>query len=223
MPDQGANANMVSSTIRKRRTAKVLANSGHWIEYDESVVNLMNEEVQLAIEDAGYAPFHYHRNAEGVGEPWRFHVIRYEHCRVLSSKLADWYPDMKPGNKLPSMLAACGCLVLVNWLPQFGWSSEDKKQIQVDEEHLAATAAAVQNFLLSLTARGLKTYWSSGGFFRLESMFTRLGISTTEKLLAAVFVDYGANEGVEIVSGKQHEARSNSSTWTNFVRQVSEV
>ena len=76
----------------------------------------------------------------------------------------------------------------------------------------------IQNLLLVLTARGLGNYWSSGGFFRTRVMFEKLGIDTRERLLGAVFVDYGAPESeVEIISGKQRDNRSEASSWTRVI------
>ena len=123
------------------------------------------------------------------------------------------------------MLSACGALVLINWLPQFASSESSehtpKKQQQIDEEHLAATAVATQNFLLALTAKGLGTYWSSGGFFRTPKMFDKLGIDSSEKLLSAIFVDYGTeftNGAVtQRIAGKHRDARANFSKWTREV------
>ena len=218
MTNEDQTAETVSKTIHDRRTAKVLANENCELFHSDQVLKRCDGLVGEAITDAGMAPFHYDRGLNGIAEPWRFHWIKQQECRNLSKQLPDWYPEMKPSNKLPAMLAACGSLVLINWLPQFGWSTEDQKQLQIDEEHLAATAAATQNFLLSLTSRGLKTYWSSGGFFRMDSMFDRLGIASTEKLLAAIFVDYGAADNVEIVSGKQHGNRQAYSAWTTTIQ-----
>ena len=116
------------------------------------------------------------------------------------------------------MLAACGALVLVNWLPQFDAELVREKQQQINEEHLAATAAAVQNLLLSLTANNLRTYWSSGGFFRSPLMFEKLGIPAHEKLLAAVFVDYGVSvEQAETIPGANHPLRSHFRKWTTEI------
>ena len=116
------------------------------------------------------------------------------------------------------MLAACGALVLVNWIPQFDDDARQEKQIQINEEHLAATAAATQNLLLKLTACNLKTYWSSGGFFRTPKMFEKLQIDKHEKLLSAIFVDYGADEqSVEQIAGKNRSIRSDFREWTREV------
>ena len=212
-----------SQLARDRKTAKILARDGAEVVYSEEVTNQSNQQVLAAIADAGFAPFHYARGTDGLVEPWRFHILWQNECRLIGRQLADWYPDMKPSNKLPPMLAACGCLVLVNWLPQFqseeseaaGESAE--KKLQVYEEHLAATAAATQNLLLSLAAKGMPTYWSSGGFFRQHSMFERLQIPTSERLLAAIFVSYGIDDSMEVIFGKNAPHRSDPNKWTREV------
>jgi len=217
------NLSSFSRLARERRTSKILAKNGVGVEHSQEVVARNDQLVWRAIADAGYAPFHYDRGLDGIVEPWRFHILWQDDCRFVSKHLADWFPDIKPSNKLPAMLAACGCLVLVNWLPQFR-SSEDsssetpEKQLQIDEEHLAATGAATQNMLLSLTACGLRTYWSSGGFFRTAAMFERLGIPTAERLLSAIFIDYGAaDDAIELIAGKHADARSESKKWTREI------
>lgn len=214
---------MFSRLVRERRTSKILAGGDVSIEHPEEVLNRNNPLVWQAIADAGYAPFHYDRGLDGVVEPWRFHILWQRDCRFISKELAGWFSDIKPSNKLPAMLAACGALVLVNWLPQFRQSDAStnetpEKQLQVDEEHLAATAAATQNLLLSLTQNGLRSYWSSGGFFRTPAMFERLGIPTSERLLSAIFVDYGANDdSIELIAGKHAESRSDVRRWTREI------
>lgn len=217
------NLSSFSRLARERRTSKILANNGDPVEHSAEVVQRNDQLVWRAIADAGFAPFHYDRGLNDVVEPWRFHILWQDDCRYISSHLADWFDDMKPSSKLPAMLAACGCLVLVNWIPQFRIQNTEnletpEKQLQVDEEHLAATGAATQNLLLSLTACGLRTYWSSGGFFRTAEMFERLEIPSSERLLSAIFVDYGAaDDAVEVIAGKHADARSDPKKWTREI------
>lgn len=213
---------LLTRTIRQRRTRKVLAKNGP-IRFLNGDIPSTNELVLDAIATAGSAPFHYDRKFKGIAEPWRFHVIWHEPCRILAQRIPEWFADIRPGNKLPAMLNACGALVLVTWLPQFDGGQSDEKKLQINEEHLAATAAAIQNLLLLLTSAGLGSYWSSGGFFRSSTMFAKLGMDLSERLLGAVFVDYGAMDAdVEIVDGKQRENRSDSSKWTRIVNLIRE-
>ena len=210
----------VADVIERRRTWKVLSDPISPRVLPDELCDRLDPLVLDAIVQSGWAPFHYSRNHEGVAVPWRFHIVNSVTCRKLAGKLPDWFQDINPNNKLPAMLSACGALVLVYWLPQFDEETAKQKQVQINEEHLAAASCAVQNLLLLLTAAGLGTYWSSGGFFRTAEMSEKLGIDPGEKLLAAVFVDYlpeEAAEGVERIGGKHRESRSPHSKWISKV------
>ena len=207
----------IADVISARRTQKVMAKDAP-VELPHADIQQSNSLVMRSIEVAGLAPFHYDRKYCGVAEPWRFYVIWNRRCRELALELPEWFSDVRPGNKLAAMLNACGALVLVNWLPQFDVEETEEKKQQINEEHLAATATAVQNLLLMLTDAGLGNYWSSGGFFRTDLMFEKLGIDRSEKLLGAIFVDYGAPEAeVDVVDGKQHANRSDYLKWTSVI------
>ncbi len=212
----------IASLIRKRATFKVLGDVEQPVEISPTVASANRPKVLDAIQTAGWAPFHYDRAVDGIAEPWRVHVLWHHECRLIANHFHDWFDDIKPGNKLPAMLSACGALALITWLPQFkvktGTPATDEtpeKQQTIDEEHLAATAALTQNLLLMLTAHGMGSYWSSGGQFRTREMFERLGINSTEQLLAAVFVEFPETMQQEIdrVPGKQRDKRSSEYRW----------
>ncbi len=220
-------ANSISELIRSRATRKVLGDVASPVAISKLVAAANDPKVISAIRTAGWAPFHYDRAIDGIAEPWRIHVLWNAECRKVANHLTDWFDDLKPSNKLPSMLSACGALILVNWLPQFQNDSEDsnlveakEKQVQIDEEHLAATAALVQNLILVLTSEGMGTYWSSGGQFRTSKMFDRLGIPQRERMLAALFVEYPEtmDSPNERLAGKQRDKRSEPTSWLKEIR-----
>ena len=211
----------IADLIQDRKTLKVLGSPDDPVELGDTKECL--GVVRKALEEAGWAPFHYDRNSGGLAEPWRAHFIGHELCREIARNMRSWFPGMKPTNKLPAMLSACGALVLVTWLPQSAEEIvDDKKRCDVNEEHLAATSAMVQNFLLLLTAAGYGTYWSSGGQFRTPEMFERLGIEKSEKLLAAVFIEfpYSQPSDLERLPGKNREKRSTSAEWVRTVANL---
>ena len=76
----------------------------------------------------------------------------------------------------------------------------------------------VQNLLLLLTAHGMGTYWSSGGSFKGSEMYTYLGIPETERLLAALFIEYPEmmDDSKDRKPGSQRDNRSE-----NWIREVS--
>lgn len=222
-------ASMLADLIRERRTFKVLCDSETPVTIGDDDTEKYRPIVLESIRAAGWAPFHYDRGVDGLVEPWRAHVLWHPECQAIASKFYDWFDDVKPGNKLPAMLSACGALVLVNWIPQFGTGCDlpddsvpPEKQRSVDEEHLAATASMVQNLLLLLTSYGMGTYWSSGGQFRTTDMFGRLGIDTSERLLAAVFVEFpdSNREPIERVPGKLRDRRCPQGRWIRVVDSI---
>ena len=215
----------LNKVVQNRKTQKVLADPAAPLPKLAEQAGL-RDHVHDAIQLAGWAPFHYDRKLDGIREPWRFHVIWKDTCEEISRRIPSMFDDVKPSNKLRSMLSACGALILVNWLPQFRGAETSsefsaEKQLQIDDEHLAATACAVQTLLLALTTKGFGTYWSSGGFFRTQKMFNELGIASTERLLAAVFIDFAPDSHneliVERIPGKHRDHRSNWSAWTNEI------
>ena len=218
----------LAELIRSRVTLKVLDDVESPIQISDEVAAANNSKVISAVQSAGWAPFHYDRAVDGMAEPWRAHILWHQECQTVAQEFHGWFDDVKPSNKLPKMLSACGALVLVTWIPQFqGVGSDQKsgeeltkeKQLQVDEEHLAAASAMVQNLILLLTAQSMGTYWSSGGQFRTAAMFEKLGIPTSERLLAALFVEYPEtlSDAKERLPGKQ---RSNRSTTFQWMREI---
>ncbi|MEM8931441.1 MAG: nitroreductase family protein [Acidobacteriota bacterium] len=211
MAEQSHPFDVVADLIQRRKTLKVLAEVDAPVEIPPAVAAAHRPVVLDALRIAGWAPFHYARGVDDLAEPWRAHVLWADRCRALAPQLSSWFPAMRPTNKLPKMLSACGALVLVTWLPQFYHVDERKPaQTATDEEHLAAASSMVQNLLLLLTARDMGTYWSSGGQLGSPTFFERVGIPTSERLLAAVFVEYPEtlDDDRERIPGKHRDSRS---------------
>lgn len=210
---------ILERVVRRRRTEKVIARTREPLFDAGRCDTAADAVVSAVIAMAGWAPFHYPRDIAGVPEPWRAHQLR----QPDATRLADWLElPMHAGKgigKIPGMLRACGCLVLVTWLPEAGEGASEKR-LAVDREHLAAAAAMVQNLLLGLESRGLGSYWSSGGVLGEGDVAQSLGIGTEGRLLAAVFVDYGWWDGdtrVERVPGKLRDRRTDPQQWSRVI------
>lgn len=218
--------NQLSKVIRHRQTWKVLGDPSQPVKFEKSVTDQCDQKIREAIATAGWAPFHYDRSVDGIAEPWRVHFVGQVACRRIANEFPKLFSDIKPGNKLPAMLSACGALLLVTWLPQFRGDADAnsegltlEKQRLVDDEHIFATGAMIQNLLLLLTAAGLGTYWSSGGQLGSPPMFERLSISDSERLAAAIFVEYPNGQGkvIDRIAGKNRDRRSASQAWLNEI------
>ena len=211
---------LIGELIRTRRTEKVLCDVNDHVPVPRDIATRNRKIVLRSLEVAGWAPFHYPRNATGISEPWRAHVLWHDQAHRVGEYLCH---ELKTTGKEPRLCAACSALVLVTWLPEFyaqrvhGNAGVAEQHLRRDEEHLAATAAMVQNLLLMLTAYGMGTYWSSGGKLRESAVFQQLGIAAEERLLAAVFIEYPEmrDESRQRIAGKLRENRC-----TDWIREI---
>ncbi|MEN1728177.1 MAG: nitroreductase family protein [Pseudomonadota bacterium] len=182
---------VIAETIKSRKTLKVIGDHTQPARFDPNSAERNDGLVKEALAVAGYAPFHFNRGVDDIAEPWRAHVLTHVQCQALAAALPNWFERTTPESKIVQMLYASGALVLVTWLPeQVDADARLPRHDHLDSEHLAATAAMTQNLLLMLTAQGMGTYWSSGGILSTRPCLDQLGISSGERLLAAVFIEY---------------------------------
>jgi len=220
----------VDHVVQSRETKKVLGQvDSDWQHpLDSAPENQQgfDESVKRAIAVAGWAPFHHSRksmcveNQSEIHEPWRFYYLDRAACRILLSKIDEVLESDVRRGKIPGLLSGAGALVQVTWLPEP--MGEDTKKIELrNQEHLAAAAAAVQNLLLAAEARGMETYWSSGGLLRHEQIYALLSIPDSEELLASVFLtpplkDFA--DGVEVNPGGLRSLRAKPEKWCRDVK-----
>jgi len=171
--------------IKARKTEKVLGDVLAPTIVSSAIRERNDPLVREAVITAGMAPFHYPRTKE-IAEPWRAYHLWCDDTSSLATYLAD---NLGVKTKEPQLLAASSALVLITWLPQHPLPQTEKERV-IEEEHIAATSAMTQNLLLLLTAHGIGNYWSSGGILRSAKLFQYLGISTEERLLGAIFIEY---------------------------------
>ena len=216
-------SNPLDQTIRQRKTRKILAAEPT----DNPVSAAVIDEL---IEAMAGAPFHYpaaseHRERleDCAPEPWRAYTLDQDDCLALRRHLVE-NGDM---SKVPDMLAAAGALVMVTWCPNppgegVTLSAEHRfAPTDTNMEHIAATAAAIQNLLLAATARNLASYWSSGGPLRHPDMFSDLGIPESEILLGAVFLsprEQGEQPEVQVIPGKMRDKKSSARSWARPIQ-----
>ncbi len=208
-------ARIVDGVIRERRTTKVLADEPLPVADARAVV----EEL---VATAGWAPFHRvaARVHTALGAltsivPWRFHLLDAPACRALRQGLL----ERGDRSKIPRMLAAATALVQATWLPKpaKGPVTELFEATEENMEHVAAAGAAVQNLLLAATARGIPSYWSSGGTLRDPEAFGWLGIPAGEILLGSVFLFPADTGDAEVNPGSHRDRRGAPTDWSRWV------
>ncbi|EIJ33564.1 nitroreductase family protein [Thiothrix nivea] len=211
----------VDQVIRSRRTRKVL---GH-LHAPAHIPHGFREQVEEAVRIAGWAPFHYPANPihqqDGLDScvPWRFYALGQAECLTLAHcLLEDEDGCVDASSTIIRMLAAAGSVVLATWLPE---PDNSRKAQQMDEEHLAAAAAAVQNLLLAGEARGIQTYWSSGGVLASSECFDLCNIPLAQKLLGAIFMfppQTDSNmDNMDVHEGKLRNRRGTPDSWRTWV------
>ena len=139
--------NELSALIKKRRSIFPKVFTGEKIE---------NDIVWNLLDNANQAPSHKHT------EPWRFKVFACEAKKQLGDFFQHTYKEYQPSEKYDEkkykklgfkieksshVIAICMQRNPENSVPEW--------------EEIAATACAIQNLYLSVTASGLGGYWSS--------------------------------------------------------------
>lgn len=204
----------VERAIRERRTEKVLA--------DEALpARTQREIVEALVSVAGWAPFHkpaarvHQQSGLGSIVPWRFHLLDASACRALRERLL----ARGDRSKIPRLLGAATALVQATWLPNppgdgvaGAW-----EPTQENMEHIASAGAAVQNLLVAATARGIRSYWSSGGALREPETFGWMGISAREILLGSVFLFPSDTGDAEVSPGSHRERRGEPRDWSHWI------
>ena len=127
------------------------------------------------------------------------------------------------------MLASASILLQITWCPNPPPETIEMgpdcifHASQINMEHIAATAAAVQNILLLATEKNILSYWSSGGPLRTSQAFKLLGIPPNEILIGSVFL-YPASlekqQEVQIIPGKLRNRRSINHSWCKTVTSL---
>lgn len=208
-------ANAADRAIRERRTTKVLADAPLPAQTDRATIEALAEI-------AGWAPFHKpaaREHLEGASGasivPWRFHLLDAAACRTLREHLL----ARGDRSKIPRLLAAATALVQATWLPNPASGPVDGlfEATQANMEHVAAAGAAVQSLLVAATARGIPSYWSSGGALRSAEAFGWMGIPAGEILLGSIFLFPAEHGDAETSPGAHRERRGTAREWSRWI------
>ncbi|MGB1288355.1 MAG: nitroreductase family protein, partial [Aggregatilineales bacterium] len=178
----------VDHAIRARKTAKISGDVTNCLEQTDAHQERIREAVTGIIEAAGWSPYHKAAHKMHLNDPmtspvpWRFYVLDKTACCGLLNAIrsqAETNSDPKWERamlkRIPRLLAGTDVLIQVTWLPEPANSGDVVEFSHRNIEHVAAASAAIQNLMLAAEARGMHTYWSSGGILRESILFDMMG------------------------------------------------
>lgn len=170
----------ITEIIRNRRTI-------YPEQFTERVVQ--PDMVHHILSNALWAPTH------GKTQPWRFVVYSGEGRKKLATLMEHLYRKHTPEaqfseiklNRIMARIDKSSVLVAVVMA-----RTPDTQIPEIEE--VEAVACAVQNALLTATAYGLGSYWSSPKFLYAEGSPEAFGFKPEDKMLGLLYLGYPAGE-----------------------------
>lgn len=170
------NLSEISELIRNRRTI-----------YPEqfSSRKIHKEQIEVLLNNAIWAPTH------GNTQPWKFTVFTDKSTTDLSDFLAKMYlqktpKDLQDDKKLAKFLTRpqlSSAVIAVSL-------KRDTTQKISEIEEIEAVACAIQNILLSATAYGIGSFWSTPKFIYEIETNEFLGLTKEDKCLGLIYLGY---------------------------------
>ncbi|MEM9603394.1 MAG: hypothetical protein AAGA11_11065 [Pseudomonadota bacterium] len=216
-------------SIARRHTQKVLRNTAVRTPLTPAQQDRLDTTLEAMLAAAQHAPYHKpaHAPLHCQGRltsrvPWRVYVIAQPTCwqlidlisaRAAAEPTSTW--ARAQGSKMPSLLAAAAAVVQVNWCP----TPDDAAEVPLNTvncEHIAATAAAVQNMLLIAADAGVANYWSTGGILREPALQAQLGMEPGGQPLASVFLSFPEADDT-VKPGAMRDVKGEISDWARTV------
>lgn len=147
------------------------------------------EQVELILNNALWAPTH------GMTQPWRFKIFLEDGRNHLLQFLPELYKSETDPTKfkqvkydrLRARLQHVTVIIMI-------CMERDKTGKIAEIEEVEAVACAVQNMMLTCTAYGLGSYWSSPSYIYKKAMNDFLGLEDSDKCLGIFYIGYPANE-----------------------------
>ncbi|RFS21441.1 nitroreductase [Chitinophaga silvatica] len=166
----------IDQVIISRRTVKPTSMNGQKID---------NTTVESLLQLADWAPTH------GYTEPWYFVVFSDDKVKEFCNDHAQMYKDNTPADKYINgnydKLKHQGDLA--SHVIAVCMKRGNNPKIPAQEE-LAAVSCAVENILLGATARGIASYWGSGGMTYHPAMHEYFGLGEDDLFLGFVYLGY---------------------------------
>ena len=166
----------IGNIIRRRRTVKPDKMNGRIIP-DDTIVELLS--------NADWAPTH------GRTEPWRFIVFGPARVKEFTRRHANLYKQhTEPSSFLPEKFNKLNSLgenvshIVIAWMKRV-----PTKKIPAIEE-VCATSAAIQNLLLSATAKGIASFWSTSGLTHHQALKDEFTLGDEDHILGIIYLGY---------------------------------
>lgn len=174
------NLSEINSLIRQRRSITPERFSDRKVH---------REQVELILNNALWAPSH------GMTQPWRFKVFYEDGLKRLEYFLPELYKKLTPADsfkqtkydRLAERMRKVSVMVVI-------CMERDKTGKIREIEEVEAVACGVQNMMLTCTAYGLGSYWSSPSYIYSEEMKHFLGLGNDDKCLGLFYIGYPAGE-----------------------------
>lgn len=174
--------------IQRRRTIKPDRMNGR---------RIGDADVQELLALADWAPTHART------EPWRFIVYGPSATKAFARQHAELFRSHTPEASFTQLkydnierLGHNVSHIVVVWMKRI-----PSHKIPEAEE-IAATAAAVQNLLLGATARGIASFWSTGGMTYHPAMKEELGLGDEDRMIGIIYLGYSdepMSEGTRMI------------------------
>lgn len=170
------NLSEINELIRNRRTI-------YPEQYTERVVQ--RDMLETILTNALWAPTH------GKTQPWRFKVYTEEGRNELSEKMLQLYKLLTPEaefkeikyDRIAERIDKTSALVLL--------SMKRTPDTRIPEmEEIQAVSCAAQNILLTATAYGLGSYWSSPQFLYRKEANEKFGLAEEDRILGLIYFGY---------------------------------
>lgn len=166
----------IERVIRTRRTVKPEKMNGRVIP-DETIAELL--------EMADWAPTHART------EPWRFIVIGHNRVKEFATKHANLYQQhTEPTSFTPEKYNKLVDLgenvshIIIAWMKRV-----PTRKIPAIEE-ISATAAAIQNLLLTATSKGVVSFWSTSGLTHHQALKDEFKLGSEDLVLGIIYLGY---------------------------------
>jgi nitroreductase len=169
---------MIEDIIRNRRTVKPAKMNGQLIPDD--IIDTM-------LEMGDWAPTH------GRTEPWRFIVFDHDNAVSFCRQHAELYKSETSEEKFLSatyeklLRQADMVSHLIIVYGEFGTNPKIPR-----EEEIAAVSACIQNLLLYATAKGVSSFWSTGGMTYTDKLKELLNINVNGYLSGLLYFGYSS-------------------------------